>query len=141
MPQERLALLSPDLLTDEHRHVYDAIVSGPVGEQSGIRDHFGSKAALFAAVLERAAIARASLDGLAAEFGSGSGLLTHVLTAPGHGRPGQHPADACTQHAAAQHGGAACDVLFADTAPLTAGARSPGPSAPRFKRSSLTWPT
>ena len=46
-----------------------------------IFQNFGSKAALFAAVLERAAAeVRASLDALAAGFGSASGLLAHVLT-------------------------------------------------------------
>ncbi len=46
-----------------------------------IFQNFGSKAALFAAVLERAAAeVRVSLDDLAAGFGSASGLLAHVLT-------------------------------------------------------------
>ena len=55
-----------------------------------IFQNFGSKAALFAAVVERAAAeVKASLDDLAAEFGSASGLLAHVLTGGAHARPGQ----------------------------------------------------
>ena len=58
-------------------------VSEPV-----IFQNFGSKAALFAAVVERAAAeVRASLDDLTAGFGSASGLLAHVLTGGAHGRP------------------------------------------------------
>src|SRR6516162_7809556 len=55
-------------------------VSEPV-----IFQNFGSKSALYAAVLERAAAkVRASLDDLAAAFGSASGLLAHVLTPSAH---------------------------------------------------------
>src|SRR5215471_16453180 len=56
-----------------------------------IFQNFGSKAALFAAVVERAAAeVGASLDDLAAGFGSASGLLGHVLTESPHpGAP--HP--------------------------------------------------
>lgn len=55
-----------------------------------IFQNFGSKAALYAAVLARAAQdARASLDTLAAEFGSAAELLAHVLT-PGHDARAQH---------------------------------------------------
>src|SRR5207302_2617532 len=55
-----------------------------------IFQHFGSKAALFAAVVERAAAeVRASLDDLAARFGSASELLAHVLTVSAHGLPAQ----------------------------------------------------
>src|SRR5215831_20386079 len=47
-----------------------------------IFQNFGSKAALFAAVVERAAVeARTSIDEFAAAFGSASLLLAHVLTA------------------------------------------------------------
>src|SRR6516165_2043404 len=55
-----------------------------------IFQNFGSKAALFAAVMERAAAeVRASLDDMAAGFGSASGLLAHVLAGTAHGRPGE----------------------------------------------------
>src|SRR5215472_11676575 len=64
-----------------------------------IFQNFGSKAALFAAVLERAAVeVRASLDDLAAGPGSVSALLAHVLTGSAHERPG---------NAAARHAGIA----------------------------------
>jgi AcrR family transcriptional regulator len=82
-----------------------------------IFQNFGSKAALFAAVLERAAAqVRASLDELAAGFGSASGLLAHVLAGTAHGRPGEvamapHPRGA-------EHAGAAYGVLFTDAAAL-----------------------
>jgi AcrR family transcriptional regulator len=73
--------------------------------------NFGSKAALFAAVLDRAAAeVRAHLDELSADHGSASGLLAHVLTRPAHQRPGQ----------AGTHAGAAYGVLFADAAALAA---------------------
>jgi AcrR family transcriptional regulator len=76
-----------------------------------IFQNFGSKAALFAAVLERAAAqVQASLDDLAAGFGSASGLLAHVLP------PSAHQA---TADPAAQHAGAAYSVLFADAAALS----------------------
>lgn len=81
--------------------------------------NFGSKAALFAAVLERAAAeVRASLDDLAAGFGSASGLLAHVLTGPAHGRPGQATADAGTRDEDPEQIGTAYSVLFADAATL-----------------------
>jgi AcrR family transcriptional regulator len=84
-----------------------------------IFQNFGSKPALFAAVLERAAAeVRGSLDDLAAGFGSASGLLAHVLTGPAHGRPGQATADAGTRDEDPEHIGAAYGVLFADAATL-----------------------
>ena len=50
-----------------------------------IFQNFGSKAALFAAVLDRAAArVRASLDETVAGFGSASGLLAHVLGPAAH---------------------------------------------------------
>ncbi|MHB1595264.1 MAG: TetR/AcrR family transcriptional regulator, partial [Streptosporangiaceae bacterium] len=59
-------------------------VSEPV-----IFQNFGSKAALFAAVVERAAAeAREALDELAAGPGPASGLLAHVLAGPGGAGPG-----------------------------------------------------
>src|SRR5215831_3568324 len=71
-----------------------------------IFQNFGSKAALFA-------------DVLAADFGSASGLLAHVLTGLGHGRPGQ-VTDPTAQHAGTEHPGAGYGVLFADAATLAA---------------------
>ena len=75
-----------------------------------IFQNFGSKAALFAAVIERAgAEVRTSLDDLAADAGSASRLLAHVLTA-----------DHRARHAGTGHAGAAYGVLFADAATLAA---------------------
>jgi len=86
-----------------------------------IFQNFGSKAALFAAVIERAAVdVQASLDHLAAEFGSASELLAHVLTGLAHGRPGQARTDPDAQRAGAGHPGAGYGVLFADAATLAA---------------------
>jgi AcrR family transcriptional regulator len=85
-----------------------------------IFQNFGSKAALFAAVLERAAAEiRASLDDRAAGFGSASGLLAHVLTPFAHERPGQTTTDPAARHADTEHVGAAYGVLFADATALT----------------------
>ena len=85
-----------------------------------IFQNFGSKAALFAAVVERAAAeVRASLDELAAGFGSAAELLAHVLTGATHGPPGQG-ADPGARHAGTEHAGAAYRVLFADAAALIA---------------------
>jgi AcrR family transcriptional regulator len=86
-----------------------------------IFQNFGSKAALFAAVLDRAVAAiRASLDDMTAGFGSAAGLLAHVLTGPAHGRPGQAAAHAGTRHEGPEHTAAAYGVLFADAAALAA---------------------
>jgi AcrR family transcriptional regulator len=86
-----------------------------------IFQNFGSKAALFAAVLERAAAdVQASLDDQAAGFGSASGLLAHVLTGLAHGRPSQTPADPTAQHAGTGHPGPGYGVLFADAVTLAA---------------------
>jgi AcrR family transcriptional regulator len=75
--------------------------------------NFGSKAALYAAVLRRAATdARTSLGHLAAAGGSPSELLTHVLT--GAASAGARPAGAV------YHAGAVYGVLFADAIALTA---------------------
>jgi AcrR family transcriptional regulator len=80
-----------------------------------IFQNFGSKAALFTAVLEGAtAQVRASLDDLAAGFDSASGLLAHVLTPSAHEQPSQTTTDP-----GARHAGAAYGVLFADAAALT----------------------
>ena len=86
-----------------------------------IFQNFGSKAALFAAVIERAAVdVQASLDHLAAEFGSASELLAHVLTGLAHGRPGQARTDPDAQRAGTGHPGAGYGVLFAHAATLAA---------------------
>jgi AcrR family transcriptional regulator len=86
-----------------------------------IFQNFGSKAALFAAVVERAAAeVRASLDDLAAGSGSASELLAHVLTPFAHGRSGQTTTEPGARHAGTEHAGAAYGVLFADAAALTA---------------------
>ena len=99
-------------------------VSEPV-----IFQNFGSKAALFAAVVERAATeVKASLDDLAADFGSASGLLAHVLTGGAHGRPGQATAGPGAWHADAEHTAAAYGVLFADAATLGAQPELTGPA-------------
>lgn len=78
--------------------------------------NFGSKAALFAAVVEQAAAqVRDSIDELAAGVGPASGLLAHVLTGAAHGTPGPSAADSGARHTGATYG-----VLFADVAVLTA---------------------
>jgi len=75
-------------------------VSEPV-----IFQNFGSKAALFAAVVDRVASdVRAELDRLAGRPGSASDLLTHALASHAHG-----------PHALGAHG-----VLFADAFALIA---------------------
>jgi AcrR family transcriptional regulator len=85
-----------------------------------IFQNFGSKAALFAAVLERAtADVQASLDDLAAGFGPASELLAHILTGLAHGT-GQATTDAAAQPAGIRHPGAGYGVLFADAATLAA---------------------
>lgn len=98
-------------------------VSEPV-----IFQNFGSKAALFAAVLERAAgEARESL----AEMAEGRGrqeLLAHVLADPAHGQPGHPAAGPATAHASADHSGAAYSVLFADAVTLAAEPELAGPA-------------
>jgi AcrR family transcriptional regulator len=102
-----------------------ATVSG-VAERVGVTEpvifqNFGSKAALFAAVVERAtAEVRASLDDLAAGSGSTAGLLAHVLAGSAHGRLGNDTAGHGARHASAEHAGAGYGVLFADAAALTA---------------------
>jgi AcrR family transcriptional regulator len=91
-----------------------------------IFQNFGSKAALFAAVLERAAAdVQASLDDLAAGFGSASELLGHVLTGSAHRRPARATTELPAQqpgtgHPGTGHPGAGYGVLFADAATLAA---------------------
>jgi AcrR family transcriptional regulator len=79
--------------------------------------NFGSKGALFAAVVERAAAqAQSSIDDFAAAFGSPSLLLAHVLS--GHSREASGGPDAWqAEHA---HPADAFGVLFDDVAALTA---------------------
>lgn len=73
-----------------------------------IFQNFGSKSALFAAVLDRlAGDVRASLDDLADRHDSGASLLAHILS-PGHGH-GHGPHDARSHR-----------TLFADAAALIA---------------------
>jgi AcrR family transcriptional regulator len=89
-----------------------------------IFQNFGSKAALFAAVLERAAAEiRVSLDDLADGSAAASGLLARILADPVHGRPGQGTPD--PHHS---HPGAAYGVLFADAAALAAEPGLAGPA-------------
>jgi AcrR family transcriptional regulator len=99
-----------------------------------IFQQFGSKAALFAAVLERAAAGvEDTLKDLTAGSGSGSALLTHVVTGFAHGRtdqgrpdpgrpdPGRTEPGASGQAAGprgAGHAGDAYGVLFADVTAL-----------------------
>jgi AcrR family transcriptional regulator len=86
-----------------------------------IFQNFGSKAALFAAVVERAAAqVRASLDDLAESSGSASGLLAHILTGSMHGPPGHVTPDPGTRLGDTDHLGAAYGVLFADALALAA---------------------
>jgi AcrR family transcriptional regulator len=110
---------------------YRAAKVSDVADRIGVTEpvifqNFGSKAALFAAVLERAAAEiRASLnasaggsDGSGGSGGSGgaAGLLTRILSGAAHGRPGQGAA--ADPHLSPA--GAAYGVLFADAAALAA---------------------
>jgi len=115
---------------------YRAAKVSDVADRIGVTEpvifqHFGSKAALFAAVLERAAAEiRASLDAPADGSGSSggaAGLLARILSGSAHGRPGQGaatgphllPAEAATDPHLSPVG-AAYGVLFADAAALAA---------------------
>jgi AcrR family transcriptional regulator len=101
-----------------------------------IFQNFGSKAALFAAVVERAAAeVRADLDSLAGLDnpidGSGprAGLLGHVLSGPGHGERGHAVADAGPGSAGHTAGRtAAYGVLFAEAAVLADDPELTGPA-------------
>jgi len=94
-----------------------------------IFQNFGSKAALFAAVIERAtAQVRASLDDLAEVPGSASGLLAHILTGSMHRQPGQATPDPGTRHDDTDHLGTGYGVLFADAIALTAEPELTGPA-------------
>jgi AcrR family transcriptional regulator len=113
---------------------YRAAKVSEVADRVGVTEpvifqNFGSKAALFAAVVERAAAeVQASLDDLAEGFGSGAGLLAHVLTGVPHGGPGQAPAGRGARHAGAEHAAAGYGVLFADAATLAAEPELTGPA-------------
>jgi AcrR family transcriptional regulator len=99
-----------------------------------IFQNFGSKAALFAAVVERAAAqARASLDELAAGPGPARGLLAHVLAAGAPGEPGHAAPPRAGTSGSGSHAGTAFGVLFADAAALAAdpGLAGPGRDAVR----------
>ena len=86
-----------------------------------IFQNFGSKAALFAAVIERAAArVRASLDDLTEVPGSASGLLAHILTGSMHRQPGLATPDPGTRHDGTDHLAAGYGLLFADAIALTA---------------------
>ena len=92
-----------------------------------IFQNFGSKAALFAAVVARAAAeVRASLDDLAG-FGSASGLLAHMLTVT-HEPPGHAAGHPDALHAGPGHTGVAYGVLFADATALAAEPELIGPA-------------
>ena len=101
-----------------------------------IFQNFGSKAALFAAVVERAAAeVRASLADLdnLADLADGSGpragLLGHVLSGPGHGERGHAVADAEPGSAGHTAGHtAAYGVLFAEAAMLADDPELTGPA-------------
>lgn len=98
-------------------------VSEPV-----VFQNFGSKAALFAAVVERAAAeARESLAEMA-EGRDQKGLLAHVLAAPAQEQPGHPAAGSANPHASAHHPGAAYSVLFADAVTLAAEPELAGPA-------------
>ena len=96
-------------------------VSEPV-----IFQNFGSKAALFAAVLDRVAgDVRAELDRLAARPGSASELLAHALGPAGHQlppAPGSHPPGphAPGRHPHGPHALGSHGLLFADAFALIA---------------------
>jgi AcrR family transcriptional regulator len=113
---------------------YRAAKVSDIAARTGVTEpfvfqNFCSKAALFAAVLERAAAEiRASLDDLAAGHGSASGLLAHVLTQPAHEPPGQETAGAHPSHPGAAYG-----VLFADAAALAADPDLADPARDAFR--------
>jgi AcrR family transcriptional regulator len=118
-----------------------------------IFQNFGSKAALFAAVLERAAAdIRASLDAPAPSpapgtpapstpadtHASASALLAHVLTHPDPTHPAAaHPTPAAAHpdpaDPAAAHTGAAYGVLFADAITLTSEPELTEPARQAFR--------
>jgi AcrR family transcriptional regulator len=88
-----------------------------------IFQNFGSKAALFAAVVDRAAARVRASPGLAEGSGSGPDLLAHVLAGPARGQPGQ-----ATPDSGARHPGSGYGVLFAEAIALTAEPELTGPA-------------
>jgi AcrR family transcriptional regulator len=108
---------------------YRAAKVSDVADRIGVTEpvifqNFGSKAALFAAVLERAAAEiGASLDHMTDGSGAASGLLARILSQPAQGRPIQG-----TQGPHLSHTGAAYGVLFADAAALAAEPDLAGPA-------------
>ena len=108
---------------------YRAAKVSDVADRIGVTEpvifqNFGSKAALFAAVLERAAAEiRGSLDELASGSRAAYDVLAHILTEPAHGRPGQGAPGPHRSHAGAAYG-----VLFADAAALAAESDLAGPT-------------
>jgi AcrR family transcriptional regulator len=103
------------------QHGYRASKVSDVAALVGVTEpvifqNFGAKAALFAAVLERAAAdARSSMH----DFGSAAVLLNHVLTGGGGADEGDHT-------------GTAYGVLFADAVALTAEPELAGPAQRAF---------
>lgn len=94
-----------------------------------IFQNFGSKTALFAAVVERAAAeARDSLDELATALGPEPGVLAHVLADPSAGEPGHAAPPRGTKPDGFGHAGTAYGVLFADAAALAAEPELAGPA-------------
>jgi AcrR family transcriptional regulator len=93
-----------------------------------IFQNFGSKAALFAAVVGRAAAeAKDSLDELATGSGPASGVLAHVLAGPGGAEP-VPPTPEGAGSSGGGHAGTAYGVLFADAAALAAEPELGGPA-------------
>jgi AcrR family transcriptional regulator len=103
---------------------YRAAKVSDVADRVGVTEpvifqNFGSKAALFAAVVQRAAAeVRAWLDDAAGAPGSASALLAHVFAASAHDQAAPSPAHAALH--AGDRAAAAYGVLFADAAALTA---------------------
>ena len=114
-----------------------------------IFQNFGSKAALFAAVIERAAAeVRAALDALPATgdpatgnpvtSDPATGLLAHVLAGEAHGpaahhqppdhQPPDHGPGADTGPAGLPNAGAAYAILFSDATELAADPEAAGPA-------------
>ncbi len=83
--------------------------------------NFGSKAALFAAVLDRLADdVRASLDDLAGHHDSVASLLTHIISPSDAGAPHRSPPHGSPPHGSPPHGPGSHRALFADAAALIA---------------------
>jgi AcrR family transcriptional regulator len=113
---------------------YRAATVSDVAERVGVTEpvifqNFGSKAALFAIVVERAAAeVRALLDDPAGASGSASALLGHVVTGPVHTRPGDAAAGRDPAHGEAGHATAPYGVLFDEAVALAADPELTGPA-------------